>query len=363
MIRMVQIGIDHPHAAAYRRTLGLLSDRIDVVGFVRGATDPAATDLEAFKDRPVFDTIAEMLESVHPDAAQVMLRNNDMGPALATLAEAGVHLWAEKPVARRASELAPVRDAIRRKQLVFTSGYQSRFYPTTQYVRSLITENMLGALTFAHMTTATTTALLRNPDGPTSYLFDETVSGGGILHWLGCHMVDLLLHVSAGQPRSVQAMTAVSGEADISVEDVAAVTIQMAGGWIASLNYGYLLPTREPSPWGDDAPEPAVYGQQGWVRWNSGTDTVRAQSQDSRFRASPWQLTRYATPQPGGYGDAALQAMTNFINAIEGIDPPAYSIEQAMLVLDVIEAAYASARENRCVDITSDRATAFAEGR
>ena len=31
MIRMVQLGIDHPHAAAYRGTLWSLRDRIEVV--------------------------------------------------------------------------------------------------------------------------------------------------------------------------------------------------------------------------------------------------------------------------------------------------------------------------------------------
>ena len=34
---------------------------------------------------------------------------------------------------------------------------------------------------------------IRNPNGPNGFLFDPAVSGGGILHWLGCHLVDLML--------------------------------------------------------------------------------------------------------------------------------------------------------------------------
>ncbi|MGI8485591.1 MAG: Gfo/Idh/MocA family protein, partial [Thermomicrobiales bacterium] len=263
--------------------------------------------------------------------------------ALLQLAEAGIHLWAEKPVARQAADLLPVAHAIREKDLVFTAGYQSRFYPATRMVREMVEDGTLGSLTFAHMTTATTTAELRRPDGPLGYLFDGEISGGGIFHCLGCHMVDLLLDISGARPDVVSALTATAGSAQIAVEDVAAVNLHFPEGWLASLNYGYLLPTGEPSPFGNDAPEPALYGQQGWVRWN-GSDTARSYSADPRRADSPWRQDRFATPATAGYGHAAYLAMQNILDAIDGLAAPAYTIEEAIAVLAVIEAAYASAQ-------------------
>lgn len=343
MIRMVQIGVDHMHAEAYRGTLGLMRDRIEVVGFLARPEDPR-TSLPGFEGVPVFRSMDDLLNGVQFDAAQVMLRNNEMGPALETLADAGIHLWLEKPIARRAADLHPVAKKVAAKSLVVTLGYQSRFYPTTAYARRLVHEGELGPLTFAHMTTATTTIKWRKPDGPNGFVFDEATSGGGIFHWLGCHMVDLLLHIVGQRPESVTALTATAGEAAVDVEDVAAVGLRFADGWVASLNYGYLLPTAEPSPFGDDAPEPAIYGQQGWVRWNSATDVARSYSTVPGRVRSPWELQRFATPSPGGYGHAALLAMGNFIDAIGGHEAPAYTIDQAITVLEVIEAAYESAR-------------------
>jgi predicted dehydrogenase len=267
-----------------------------------------------------------------------------MGATLETLAGAGVHLWLEKPVARRAADLRAVAAKVVANELVVTLGYQSRYYPTTVYARRLVQDGSLGPLTFAHMTTATTTVKRRNPGGPTGFIFDEAVSGGGIFHWLGCHMVDLLLHIVGQRPEAVTALTATAGEAAVDVEDVAAVGLRFPGGWLASLNYGYLLPTAEPSPFGDDAPEPAIYGQQGWVRWNSATDVARSYSVASSRATSPWELQRFATPSPGGYGRAALLAMENLVDAIGGHEAPAYTIEEAITVLEVIEAAYESAR-------------------
>lgn len=358
MIRLVQLGIEHPHAAAYRGTLWALRDRIQVVGFLARPDDPTESVAGPFADVPVFRSLDQLIEATRPDAAQVMMRNNEMGAVLTRLAEAGVHLWAEKPEARRAADLFPVREAIGRKGLVFTAGYQSRFYPTTAYARELVREGLLGPLTFAHMTTATTTIKLRDPQGPLGYLFDERISGGGIFHWLGCHMVDLLLHIVGERPVAVNALTATAGEAAVPVEDVAAVSLRFPSGWLASLNYGYLLPTREASPFGDDAPEPALYGQRGWVRWNSATDEARAHSIDPRWAASPWQRRNFRTPATEGYGHAAYLAMTNFLDAIAGIAAPMYTIDEAISVLQVIEAAYASACEGRTVDLPSLAASA-----
>lgn len=358
MIRLVQLGVDHPHAAAYRETLWLLRDRIEVVGFL-GRPDRAVEIGAPFANVPVFDSLDDLLNAVKPDAAQVMLRNNEMGAALATLAGEGIHLWAEKPVALSSADLSPVAETVRAKNLIFTAGYQSRFYPTVRYVRRLIREGLLGPLTFAHMTTLTTTVRLRNPGGPNGFLFDPAVSGGGIFHWLGCHMVDVLLAVANSRPVVVTAFTATAGAEPVPVEDIASVTIRFAEGWLASLNYGYLLPTKTASPFGDDSPEPAIYGQQGWVRWNTGSDFARAYSNDPRWQDSPWQLRQFSSPHEDGYGYAARLAMENFCNAIAGTGQPEYTIDQARLVLQIIEAAYTSAKSGGTSEIPNEVSSAF----
>jgi predicted dehydrogenase len=351
MIRMVQLGVEHPHAAAYRQTLALFPERIEVVGFLARSGDTSTVIGEQFAGVPVFHSLDELLNGVEFDAAQVMVRTNEMGPAMTTLANEGKHLWAEKPVAISAEALLPVRDAVNKKGLAFTSGFQSRFYPTTRYAQSLVREGLLGPLTFSHMTTTTTTIKLREPDGPLGYLFEPPVSGGGIFQWLGCHMVDLLLAIAGEVPIEATAVTARVGEITTPVEDIASVALRFASGWVASLNYAYLLPTKEPSPFANDEPEPALYGQQGWVRWNQARDEAKAYSTDARWQASPWRYERFRQPATGGYGAAAYLAMQNFLDTIAGTAEPEYTVDQAINVLRVIEAAYASASSRTTVAV------------
>jgi predicted dehydrogenase len=164
-------------------------------------------------------------------------------------------------------------------------------------------------------------------------------------------MVDLLLAIAGEFPVAVNATTATVGEATIEVEDIAAVALTFASGWVASLNYAYLLPTGEASPFGNDEPEPALYGQQGWVRWNQARDEARAYSADPRWAESPWKYERFRQPSRGGYGAAAYLAMQNFLDAIAGMADPEYSVDQAINVLRVIEAAYDSASKKSQVTV------------
>lgn len=350
MIRMVQLGIDHPHAAAYRGTLWSLRDRVEVVGFLAREGD-TTTSTGPFADVPIYHSLDDLLNATRPDAAQVMLRNNEMGPALTRLADEGIHLWVEKPLARRAADLAPVREIARRTGLIFAAGYQNRFNPASVHVHDLVQAGLIGPLTFAHLMVATTTARMRDPAGPQGYTFDPAVSGGGIFHWLGCHMVDLLLHVTGDLPTTVTAMTATTGEAAIDVEDVAAVTLRFPSGWVASLNYGYLLPTKEISPFGEDGLDFGLYGQQGWVRWNWSTE-ARSYSADPRRSAIPWERAQFATPPTEGYGHSGRLVMENFLDAITGIAVPAYRIEEAMRVLEVIEGAYQSVETGQAISLS-----------
>ena len=48
---------------------------------------------------------------------------------------------------------------------------------------------------------------------PKHWLFDRSISGGGILSWLGCHYIDLLCYIMAADITSVSAVVdTLSGE-------------------------------------------------------------------------------------------------------------------------------------------------------
>lgn len=52
--------------------------------------------------------------------------------------------------------------------------------------------------------------------------------------------------------------------------------------------------------------------------------------------------------------------MTNFLDAIDGLAAPEYTIEQAITVLSIIEAVYAAAQQRRTIDLALPPALAAA---
>ena len=292
---------------------------------------------------PVFDTLDALLDSGRPQAVMSFLRNDESGPALARLAEAGLHVWAEKPVARRAAELAPARAALNRRGLVFATGYTHRFAPVHRQLKQWIDEGVFGPLTGATALKATSSVTARNPQ---SYLFSAEVSGGGILHWLGCHWIDLFLHLFGEPVVAVSALTGILSGEPIDVEDIAAVSLRFAGGALVSIHAGYLTPRGEAA--GDSALR--LYGKLGWAAWVVGSETVDAFSAHPTWTTGPTRRAAFSAPPAPGYaGIVGRRSIENFVAAAAGEEAPMFRIEEAMNVLAIVEAAYASADTGRVV--------------
>src|SRR5689334_9453888 len=127
-VRLAMIGIDYPHAR-YRDTVRAILGEVEIVAFY----DPhPARSRELLhpsqRDIPIYDDLAALINEQHPEAAMVFLPNNVRPGVLSQLAEAGVHLFGEKPVAGNADALAATAEVIARKGVVFYPGYQWRLH-------------------------------------------------------------------------------------------------------------------------------------------------------------------------------------------------------------------------------------------
>ena len=78
--------------------------------------------------------------------------------------------------------------------------------------------------------------------GETNPIFDRHSMGGGILHWLGIHDIDLIQWLSGEPIVRVQAMSATTSSDAIDVEDTISVQFQLAGGAIGTMHFAYALP-------------------------------------------------------------------------------------------------------------------------
>src|SRR4051794_37335178 len=104
-------------------------------------------------------------------------------------AEAGKHVWVEKPVGRGLADTEAVADAVRRAGVISGVGLCYRFAPAVAHAQALIAAGEIGDVT--HYRGVFLADYANRPDAAASWRFFRADAGSGALGDLLAHVVDL----------------------------------------------------------------------------------------------------------------------------------------------------------------------------
>ncbi len=229
--------------------------------------------------------------------------------------DAGKHVLCEKPLGRRAADVAAAFDLARRRGLVLMEGFMYRHNPQTDRLAALVAEGAIGRLRLIRAAFSFSLA-----DGGDVRMSDEL--DGGALMDVGCYCVSAA-RLIGGEPERVTGQQVIGGHG----VDIAFVgTLGFAHGVTAHFDAGFVL-----------APRSALE-----VVGESGSVTV----------ADPWHCRepgielhtaagteRIALPRADSY---RLEA-ENLAAAVRGDAEPRLGRADAIAQAATIEALYASA--------------------
>uniref|UniRef100_A0A7C4LIS1 Gfo/Idh/MocA family oxidoreductase n=1 Tax=Schlesneria paludicola TaxID=360056 RepID=A0A7C4LIS1_9PLAN len=310
MFRVAFLGVDHPHGAGWRESLSLLSDEISLVALVP-AFDGRLTSLEErLAHLPRFESVDALLDWNAFDGAIVCLPNDEVPHAVARLAAAGKGVLLEKPGAASAADFAVACQALEQSRVPFQAGYQWRYDPAAERLRTMVREGRFGQLISVEMSFVTSDVRRR---GPEHYLFDRQRSGRGFFNWLACHWLNLLLYVTGQQVVGVTARVGNFGASQVAVEDGGAAILELSGGGLATFVGGYWLPrwTGE-SHW-------TLRGSERWVHWfpnraNTG-GVLEIHGPQPQFLAMEETFTLPVDRTPGYGGARTLRLLQEWITS------------------------------------------------
>jgi len=346
-------GLTHPHAEMYLETLEALDEvsgvvLVDADEAARGAMSAKTRKLRG--DSPALEAAMERWDVSH---VLVALPNASTPAELVRAIEAGKSVFTEKPGARTAAEFAPVLATLQRQPVPFAVAYLNRAAPAIVEARELYRAGAIGRLMSVELRMVTTRVGMRNP---TSWLFQRKAAGGGILAWLACHWLDAFRFITGEEIARVQAeIGRLSGEA-IDVEDVAVLAFRTSSGAVGSLHAGYVLALGNPGyrAAGHDI-SLILRGSDGLIQYSVGGGydgpPLILESLAPRWRSASqrgFQLT--PTPSPGYGGLAGLDFFRQFLTAGPGRPTPADAVD-ALRVLEILDAAYASAASGSAVEV------------
>jgi predicted dehydrogenase len=122
------------------------------------------------------------------------------------MAQAGKHIWIEKPVGLTAADARAVAEAAARAGVHGTVGFNYRNAPAVAAARELIRFGEIGTVT--HVRIRLFSDYAAHPDGALTWRYERERGGAGVLGDLASHGVDLARHL-LGEIDSLTADTAI----------------------------------------------------------------------------------------------------------------------------------------------------------
>lgn len=292
---------------------------------------------------PGFSELPELLQSVKPDIV-VLSTPSGLHPDQAIrVAQAGCHVMTEKPMATRWS------DGVRMVQACDAAGVrlfvvkQNRHNPTLQMVKRAVDQKRFGRIFMMSINVFWTR--------PQSYYDSAKWRGtwefdGGALMNQASHYIDLLDWLG-GPLESVQAYTATLAR-DIQVEDTAAMSVRWRTGALGSVSVTMLTYPKNLEG------SITIIGEKGTVRIGGVAvneiqqwDFADTHDDDAKIKNASYETTSV-------YGFGHPLYYNNVIQVLRGEAEPETDGREGLHSLEVLVAAYRSARDGRRVALPLD---------
>lgn len=374
----------HVHARAYHR-LGQHWPDLGVRPVVVAVADASAPAAAAFTgahgaagDVAAYADWRDLLADPHIDAVSVTAPNflhREIGVAVA---EAGKHLWIEKPVGLTAEDALAVREAVASAGVVGCVGFNYRHIPAVARARRLIASGQIGTPTHARVQLFTDYAA--HPGSPLSWRYAVARGGHGVLGDLASHGVDLLRFL-LGDVAALTAQTAIHiaerpvAEAHghyevldldqpglrmgpVENEDYVVALLRMGSGLLAVCEADRAAVGEQ----NNYAVE--VHGTRGLVRWDFRRPGELQVSSGSQYSGQPTSTVfsepgdgEYAAFQPGagiamGYDDTKVVEARSFVRAIAGEDVELATLDDAVASARALDAMVASHHNGEWVTLS-----------
>ncbi len=340
-VRLAVIGCG-PHSLTCLQPCIALIPTFDYVAVYDRHAERAALGLR-FGAKRCYQNVAELFAGEEIDAAVVAgppAMNYEMGLACA---EAGVHVFVEKPPAATVAAARALADAVRVRGLVGMVGTMWRHAPAIGVQKRLIGDDTFGRAVAFHGTHLTHGDFVTGPGG----------RGGGSLAWRfmldqGCHMADCTRFLM-GPVRSVTAgaSTASTRRDQFSLSALLAF-VGGATGTLLLASHAAVM-----------SPSVTVVGEMGeavTVRQLTALERYPLTDDlaDPALRARVTQTWAHGTTYRGVGRPGHLEALEHFARAIVTGTPAAPSLDDGWRALRLCEAMLESAEGGHGVQLESD---------
>lgn len=247
-------------------------------------------------------------------------------------AEAGCHIFLEKPIAHSMEKVSAFQQAVAKNQVQVLVGFQFRFHPLLQKIKTLLAEGAVGRPISVR---AHWGEYLPGwhpwEDYRQSYSARPELGGGVILTL--CHPLDYL-RMLFGEVRELWCMAG-SGGLGLEVEDTAEIAMRFTSGVIGSVHLDYVQ--RPPKH------DLEIVGTLGTIYWDAADNTVHV------FHADTQEIEAYPAAENFERNHMFLDEMSHFLRVAKGMESPVCTLDDGTRALELALGALESARTGKLI--------------
>lgn len=290
---------------------------------------------------PGYDNLTALLEQSDPDLVVLSTPSGIHAAQAIEAAEAGCHVMTEKPMATRWNDGLAMTKACEEAGVQLFVVKQNRCNPTIQLLKQAIDKNRFGRIYSVQLSVFWTR--------PQEYYDQDAWRGtwefdGGALMNQASHYVDLLDWL-IGPVESVQAMTNTLARR-IEVEDTAVVNIRWRSGALGAMNVSMLTYPK------NFEGSITILGEKGTVRLGGvAVNEIQHWEFEDKDEHSDAQVDKASYETTSVYGFGHPLYYENVIQVLRGVAQPEINGREGLRSLELLVAAYLSARDGRRVSL------------
>lgn len=323
MLKIAMVGAWHVHAGGYAKEINRFEN-----AQVTCVWDNDTERGKAFAEEiscTFFEDYDELLSS-DIDAIAVCTSTNIHKEIIVKAANAKKHIFTEKVLALTNEDAAEIADAVRKNGVKFVISFSHIPGNAVQTVKEIVSGGKLGTVTYARMRNTHSGSI---DNWLPEHFYNIQECGGGAMIDLGAHPMYILAWL-LGKPLSVSSVfTEITGH---SVEDNAVSVLRFPNGAIGVSETDFVSRS--------DKNGIEVSGTDGFLRQTGNEVWVSLKSEDNLWRKVDTEEKNMPSP------------LTYFLGVLSGDeDKNLYNIDDAVVLTEIMEAAYKSHKEKREVNL------------
>lgn len=332
MANVALVGCAHIHTPGFVKRLQAREDvtTVAVWDHDRSRAEKWAAELNA----PVVDSPDAIWNDDSIGGVVICSETDRHEPLVISGAEAGKHLFVEKPLGIGAADANRMADAIEKAGVHFQTGYFQRGIPAHQFLKEQVAKGTFGQITRARFANSHAGALRDIFTPEWLWMTDPAQAGVGAFGDLGTHALDLMLWIFGDVERVTADLRVVLEKYGPNCDETGEALFRFSSGVIGSLAAGWL-----------DVADPItaeISGTEGHAYVRNRTDVfIKSANLDGADGESPWADLPEAWPH----------AFELFLDALNGQDVPLVGAREAAYRSAVMEAMYRAAADGAWVSL------------